>query len=80
MNVATTAPDMVHSSENAQGSSLAIAAAETTGSIMMVDSDGDPVPVQATKHGCGEAGPAQDNTAFIDYNLPRGEDWIDPEL
>jgi hypothetical protein len=36
---------MVHSTENAQGSSLAITAAETTGSFMMVDSDGDPVPV-----------------------------------
>jgi hypothetical protein len=43
-------------------------------------SDGDPVPVQAIKHGHGKAGAAQDNTAFIDYNLSRGEDWIDPEL
>jgi hypothetical protein len=33
-----------------------------------------------TKHGHGKAGAAQDNTAFIDYNLSRGEDWIDPEL
>jgi hypothetical protein len=42
--------------------------------------DGDPVPVWATKHGHGKAGAAQDNTAFNDYNLPRGEDWIVSEL
>jgi hypothetical protein len=71
---------MVHSTENAQGSSLAITAAETTGSIMMVDTDGDPVPVWATKHGHGKAGAAQDNAAFNDFNLPRGEDWIVSEL
>ena len=69
LTLAIAAPELVPSSGNTRGLTLANATADTIGAIMMVNSDGEPILAQATKHGRGKTGAAQANEAFIDPNL-----------